>query len=60
MARELAAIYDRKLVPIEKADLPEASGDFGIVIEDPDRCPRYAAITFKNIRNVPSPSSLRA
>ena len=60
MARELAAIYNRKLMPLEKVSLPEGSGDLGIVIENPDRCPRYAAITFKNIKNVPSPFGLKS
>ncbi|NLD05521.1 MAG: phenylalanine--tRNA ligase subunit beta [Synergistaceae bacterium] len=61
MARELAAIYNCKLMPLEKAVLPTAgSGDLGIKIENPDRCPRYAAITFKNIKNIPSPFELRS
>ena len=46
MARELAAIYDRKLRPLETEVIPEVRRS-GIVIEDPERCPRYAAVTFK-------------
>jgi phenylalanyl-tRNA synthetase beta chain len=60
MARELAAIYDRKLKPLEIGGMPEKFGDLGIVIEDPERCPRYAAVTFKKIKNVPSPFELKS
>ena len=60
MARELAAIYDRKLRPLETEVIPGKFGDLEIVIEDPERCPRYAAVTFKNIKNVPSPFGLKS
>lgn len=59
MARELAAIYDRKLKPIQNEGVPEKFGDLEAVIEDPGRCSRYAAITFKNIKNIPSPFELK-
>ncbi|MDD4160317.1 MAG: phenylalanine--tRNA ligase subunit beta [Synergistaceae bacterium] len=60
MARELAAIYGCRLMPLEKASIPEYSGDLSVVIEAPDRCPRYAAVTFKNIKNIPSPFELKS
>lgn len=60
MARELAAIYNCKLMPLDKAILPEESGNLDVVIEDPERCPRYAAITFGNIKNIPSPFELKS
>jgi len=60
MARELAAIYGCKLKPIDTAELPACSGDLDVVIENPERCSRYAGIVFKNIRNVQSPFGLRS
>ena len=60
MARELAAIYDCELKPFEKPCLPSERGDVDVVIEDPSKCPRYSALTFKNISNVPSPFELKS
>ena len=60
MAREFAAIYDLKLKPLDKADMPHASGDFDAVIEDTGRCSRYTATTFTNIKNVASPFELKS
>lgn len=59
MARELAAIYGCRLRPLAEAELPGESGGFGVVIENPERCSRYAGIVIKNIRNVQSPMWLR-
>ena len=60
MARELAAIYGCSLRPLDDTVIPDKFGDLSIVIENPERCPRYAAITFKNIKNVPSPFELKS
>lgn len=60
MARELAAIYNCPLRPLTvETGLPRESGGFGVVIENPERCSRYAGIVIKNIRNVQSPLWLR-
>ena len=60
MARELAAIYNRELKPIEKMPLPDTDGGLDVVIEAPERCPRYCALVIKNIKNVPSPFELQS
>ncbi len=60
MARELAAIYGCKLKPIEAVKLPAGSDGFGVVIDNPERCSRYAALILKNIKNVLSPFELRS
>lgn len=60
VARELAAIYNCPLKPIPEAELPDAAGGLGIVIENPERCSRYAGVVIKNIRNVLSPFWLKS
>lgn len=60
LARELAAIYDCPLKPILAADLPQRSDGLEIIIEDPERCGRYAGIVIKNIKNIQSPFWLRS
>ncbi|NLX84883.1 MAG: phenylalanine--tRNA ligase subunit beta, partial [Synergistaceae bacterium] len=59
MAREFAAIYDLKLKPLDKSDIPHVSGDLDAVIEDTARCSRYTATTFTGIKNVASPFELK-
>ena len=60
MARELAAIYGCKLKPIESMPLPKDAGGLEVVIEDPDRCTRYAGVVIKNIKNIESPFELKS
>lgn len=59
MAREIAAIYNSELRPLSETELPADCGDFGVVIENPERCSRYAGLVIRNIKNVPSPFRLR-
>ncbi|MGI6442870.1 MAG: phenylalanine--tRNA ligase subunit beta [Synergistaceae bacterium] len=54
MAREFAAIYNCELKPFKKVDLPDKSDGLEICIESEARCPRYAALIIKNIKNIPS------
>lgn len=60
MARELSAIYGCTLKPVGAVELPSASDGLCVVIDDPERCPRYAGLVFRNIKNITSPFSLRS
>lgn len=60
MARELAAIYQCPLKPIDKYELPKDADGLGIFIDNPERCSRYAGLVIKNIKNIQSPFWLRA
>lgn len=60
MARELSAIYDCPLKPIPAVALPKDTDGFEVVIDNPERCSRYAGLVIKNIKNVPSPFWLRS
>lgn len=60
MARELAAIYGCELKPLPQTELPTENGGLGIVIENAQRCPRYAGVVIKGIRAVQSPFWLRS
>lgn len=59
IARELAAIYDKKLKPydvvsvadVNDPDLPEIP----IEIDDPAKCPRYSGLRFTGVRPKPAP-----
>lgn len=57
IAREVAAIYDRKLKPLnlenmtKYRELPE----YPVIIEDLENCPAYCCIAMENIEPVPSP-----
>jgi phenylalanyl-tRNA synthetase beta chain len=60
MAREVAAITNRKLHDPVKADLlPVGKAPIGIEIEDFALCPRYSALVFENVTVQPSPAWLR-
>ena len=55
-ARELAAILDRPLKPMELSmDWPETAGDWSIELQDTDGCPRYGAVEV-DLGGVPQPS----
>jgi phenylalanyl-tRNA synthetase beta chain len=56
MAREVAAILNRKLVdPVRLDLLPSGPPAVEIRIEDLDLCPRYSALVFENVEIKPSP-----
>lgn len=59
LARELAAIYQVPLKPLPAFKAPENVEPYPVVIENTDRCMRYAAAHFRNIKVEPSPWSLQ-
>ncbi len=61
MAREVAAIVDRRLRdPVNAALLPASGGPVQVEIEDVTLCPRYSALVFENVTVGPSPLWLQA
>lgn len=59
VARELAAIYDRPLKPYPFTPIDELSPPglpvIPIVIDEPDRCPRYSGLLMRGLRAQASP-----
>src|SRR6266700_3037451 len=55
MAREVAAITDRKLLDPVKATLPAGPSVYSVNIEDFALCPRFSALLFENVTVKPSP-----
>jgi len=60
MARELSAIYDCELRPIEDVELPNVSDGLVVNIENPMLCPRYTGLVIKDVKNIPSPFELQS
>ncbi|MEM8885572.1 MAG: phenylalanine--tRNA ligase subunit beta [Planctomycetota bacterium] len=58
-ARELAAILDRPLQPLDEGDaLPDDAPQVEVVVETPDLCPRYLGWVIDGIEVGPSPDWL--
>jgi len=56
LARELAAITGARLrEPAKLALIPQGPGAIGVDIRDFERCPRYCALAFENVKVQPSP-----
>ena len=64
IAREIAAILRRPLKPYPVAPLKEIDNPalpaVPVVIDDPDKCPRYTALRFKQVRSQPAPLWMQA
>src|SRR5437879_4497541 len=61
MAREVAAILDRKLKDPARLDLlPSGASVIQVHVEDFSLCPRYSALVFENVTVQPSPLWLQA
>ncbi|HEX6813048.1 MAG TPA: phenylalanine--tRNA ligase subunit beta [Planctomycetota bacterium] len=59
-ARELAAIYRRKLAPaVVPQPLPAGGRKVEVVIEDKAGCPRYCGLVIDGVVSGPSPNELR-
>ncbi len=59
MAREIAALYDLELLPIEPYAAPEVPA-FDIRIEDAKGCPRYIGVKMEGLSVKPAPFGIRA
>ncbi len=56
MAREFAAIYNKKLKPLNPdVEFPKKGDKPDIKVEDFELCPRYCGVIMKNIKIEPSP-----
>jgi phenylalanyl-tRNA synthetase beta chain len=61
LARELAAIWGRRLLPLPApVPLPEQGDTRPVVIEDTEACPRYCGLVVRGVRVQPSPAWLQA
>jgi phenylalanyl-tRNA synthetase beta chain len=61
IAREVAALFDGELVPLDPAE-PQPDGDepVDVRVEDPDGCPRYVGRLFRDVTVAESPIWLKA
>ena len=55
IARELSAIYDVDLKPIEKVKIDSKLPKYDVVIEDTTKCQRYVAVEIDNVYEKRSP-----
>jgi phenylalanyl-tRNA synthetase beta chain len=61
LAREVATLLDGELLPVIVEDPAIVHPEWvEIVVDDPERCPRYIGRVFKNVTIGPSPMWLRA
>jgi phenylalanyl-tRNA synthetase beta chain len=61
IAREVAALFDGELVPLDPTE-PQRDGDepVDVRVEDPEGCPRYVGRLFRDVRIAESPIWLKA
>ncbi|MEK7584025.1 MAG: phenylalanine--tRNA ligase subunit beta [Patescibacteria group bacterium] len=62
LAREIAALYDKRLKPLKIPPLPKPIGEtlpLEVVVSDPSLCPRYAVVVVDSLAPEPSPFWLR-
>ena len=62
LAREIAALYDKRLKPLKIPPLPKPAGEtlpLEVVVSDPSLCSRYAAVVVDSLAPEPSPFWLR-
>ncbi len=59
MAREIAALYDLELLPIDPYVAPKVPA-FDIRIEDEKGCPRYIGVKMEGLEVKPAPFAIRA
>lgn len=55
IARELSAIYNTELIPLEKVSIDENLPKYNVEIEDTTKCQRYVAVEIKNVYEKSSP-----
>lgn len=55
IAREVAAITNHELLPLELTTIPKNNKDLNIKIENPELCYRYLGVKLENIQNKQTP-----
>jgi len=55
IAREVAAITNHELLPLELSTIPKNNKDLNIKIENPELCYRYLGVKLENIQNKQTP-----
>lgn len=55
IAREVAAITNHELLPLELTEIPKNNKDLNIKIENPELCYRYLGVKLENIQNKETP-----
>src|SRR5437868_5932557 len=61
IAREVVALFDGELVPLESTEPPRAGDErVDVRVEDPDGCPRYIGRLFRDVTVGESPIWLKA
>ena len=55
IARELSAIYNTELIPLEKVSIDENLPKYNVEIEDTTKCQRYVAVEIENVYEKSSP-----
>ena len=55
IARELSAIYNTELIPLEKVSIDENLPKYNVEIEDTTKCQRYIAVEIENVYEKSSP-----
>ncbi|HEY3543225.1 MAG TPA: phenylalanine--tRNA ligase subunit beta [Gaiellaceae bacterium] len=60
LAREVAALFDGELVPLDETEPPCAGAYVDVRVEDPEGCPRYIGRLFREVAIGESPVWLKA
>ncbi len=61
IAREVAALFDGELVPLDESEAARAGDEpVEVRVEDPGGCPRYIGRLFRDVTVAPSPVWLKA
>jgi len=59
IAREIGAITNHELIPLELEEIPKKQEDLNIVIDNPELCYRYCGLKIDNIKNNETPLEMQ-
>ena len=59
IAREIAAITDHELLPLDLIEIPNDKKDLEITIKDPNLCYRYTGLKVDNLKNNKTPLDMQ-
>ena len=59
IAREICAITDHELLPLDVIDIPNNKEDLDIIIRDENLCYRYTGLKIENIKNNETPLDMQ-